>query len=581
MKFFGILFSSILLSYIYVINGDFLGDDVGRILFNQELLSYKSALTGDLGDRPFLMLIMTFISKVFGVKTVYYRLFGIFVHALVSYQLYKFILELNFDSNAQNKNLIAKSVAMVFALHPLHSQMITTTIQSGVTLSALFGMEAIKYFYRGLHYKKNYICSIGSFFLGILFKPNLSFIPIFFSIYHEKIRTSLVKKIVLIFSFFLLLLLPVGFYLLLEKNIQHNAVSPLQYFFIQTEAVFVYFKLMLVPVGLKYLYDFYPPQDILSNSYWSFFIAHILFILTVLKLLKDKLLRFLFIGFYISFLPESSFFPIKHFAFEHRTYFPMIYLFLFIGTAIIKLNFKIKYKRLFMIFIIGICSIYFVLNQIRNFQIKYYGTWGLHTLENTISDHFANFALSISLARGNVFEVEKFIDNYNIVYPDHDYKILKEAYNYYFDKYHKKDISKYLVSFCYALRNPALRTHTRYYINKLILSEFAHDNDNIEQLVLIEKTLSFQMRILFQRKDYYKDYINNYLTLTAFLMSEPLGDKFKGIDYANYLKAKAILFYYFGKKYENLESEIMKELEKDPKSEVLIKSIELIKQKKI
>ena len=66
IKIIGLIFISLLCSYFFVLNNGFLGDDYTRIFINPELLSFKTAIGGELRDRPLLMLSMWLDRQIFG-----------------------------------------------------------------------------------------------------------------------------------------------------------------------------------------------------------------------------------------------------------------------------------------------------------------------------------------------------------------------------------------------------------------------------------------------------------------------------------------------------------------------------------
>ncbi len=580
-KLFFFIFSSVLISYLYILNGDFLGDDIDRIAFNPELRSFWTALTGQLCDRPLLILIVTAISKLTANSVLWFRLFSITVHTLVSIQIYQFILELTEKNKNNLKNIIALICAFIFALHPLNNQAISMSIQMGVLLSGLFGLISIRYFFRGISRVSdpNFKKSVFFFLLGILSKPNLTFLPLFFLLNKDKIQNKNDNRIKILSAFFTLLLIPVLFYFYGMRNVQTNTISPFTYFMTQWEVLFTYFKLMILPYGLKFLYDFETPVKVWESLNWFYLLAHISIISIAILRLPSRLLIVLFLGFYISFLPESSFFPINHLAFEHRTYFPLIFLFLFIGCYLIHINFKNQFQNLLIIIGVGIGISYLILNQNRNMDIKRYGTWALHTLNHSVNYDYHNFMFSFLLMRaGNLDEVEPLVRKYQDLFKDKDYDILADMYNYY--KFPEKKI-EYFEKFIVHLDRSNLNNYTRLFINKILIEEFAHQNENINQMIKIEKTLSQQLELFSSQPQSFPGQMNNYYTLSNFLLSPSRIDSYKRSDYLSYLKTKANLKIYFNQNFENLEKDIENELQKNPYQDELKISLDRIKKMNI
>lgn len=573
MKIFISLFSICFLSYYYVINGDFIGDDVGRILFNPELFSFKDAIFGDLGDRPLLMFFMTALNKLFGMNVIAFRIFSIFIHSLVGYQLYKFILELNDSKDAHIANTVSFSLAALFCCHPLNNQVITTAIQAGVLLSGLFGLLTLRYFNQSDNSKVSLIKIYFFYFLGVISKSNIIFIP--FSIFFSEKFKGIKEKKKLLLGFLIISIIPAIYYLFFNKNVQQYTVGFLKYFLVQNEVLFVYFKLILFPKNLQFLYDFNVPKDVFFNINWLLFLAHIFLIFIVIKYLKSAKLKWIFISFYLSFVPESSFFPIQHLAFEHRTYFALIFFTLFWGVLFAdKVNkANLKFFR-FSVLTVGV--IYLFLNQERNLDVKRYRDWALANLQHSSQYSFNNYQFTYLLMRaGNIEEVRPYIEKYELEFKSESYDVLRDMLYYFEKKYDKEYITNL---FFKRLQEDSLTTNARFFVNKFMLEEIAHKSIDFSLLSNLEKTLALQLRIFFKNKQMFKSIISNYFSLVEFLNRPEMIDKFK-LDEVNFLKSKVLVCYYFDKKCDGLALELDTQLGKNPDSKLLKRLDELLRQK--
>lgn len=572
-KLLGLLFLSTLISYAYVLNGDFIGDDIDRIVLNPELRSFFWALTGGLADRPLLMLIITSISKVFGKEVVVFRLFSIFLHSLVALQIYKTTLEINEFSENVLKKQIAFFAAVMFALHPLNSQTITTAIQLGVIMAGLFGLLAFKYFFRGISDtgKSNLLKSAVYFLLGILSKPNLIFLPIIFAVNYKKINGNFYKRIKFLSIYILILLVPIFYYFLFKRNIQYNKYPPIAYFLIQAEVLFTYFKLMAVPTGLKYFYDFNLPYNLESpfeiffSINWLYIFAHLLIIVVAYFKLPSRLLWTLFLCFYLTFLPESSFFPINHLAFEHRTYFSLIFLSIFLGSWMIHLNLNATFKRLISIGTIAIGILYIMLNQGRNAEIKRWGTWAAHTLNHSVNHEYSNFSMAFLLARSKNFELlEPISQKYLTLFPDKNYDVIVDFIGFYKNS-EKREF--YLNKFIEHLENKNLNFTARIILIKVIFEEFAQKTNSIDELAKIEIALSHQLGFLFGNGNpLVLAGRQAYAGIASFLL---INDQFKKKYPIQFLKVKVLSHLYYNKKFDHLEEDVVAELEKEPQNLML------------
>lgn len=584
LKLFGLLFGATLISYAYVLNGDFIGDDIDRIVLSPELRSYLWSLTGGLADRPLVMLIVTSISKAFGKEVIAYRLFSILLHSLVALQIYKTTLELNDSSENVLKKQIAVFTAFMFVLHPLNSQSITTAIQVGVILSGLFGLLAFKYFFRGISdtTKTNLRRSTGYFLLGILSKPNLIFLPIIFALNYKKIDGNTFKRLKYLSIYILITLIPLFYYFLFKRNVQYNKYPPIAYFLTQTEVLFTYFKLMVLPTGLRYFYDFNIPYDlnstygVFSSLNWLYFFAHVLIITVAYFKLPTRLLWTLFICFYLSFIPESSFFPINHLAFEHRTYFSLIFLFLFLGSWIIHLDLNATFGRLILIGTVAISLFYIILNQGRNVEIKRWGTWAAHTLNHSVNHEYSNFSMAFLLARSKNFELlEPISQRYLALFPDKNYDVVTDFIGFY--KYPEKR-EYYLNKFIGHLENNSLNFTARIIVIKVIFEEFAQKSNSLVQLVKIETTLSNQLDFLFGNGNPLVIAGRQaYAGMASFLLTN---EQFKKDYPIQFLKVKALSHLYYNKKFDHLEEDVAIALKQEPQNLMLQKLKKMLDSKR-
>ena len=145
MKFILPTFVLVLLSYAMAINTGLLGDDITWIVDGTELKTLWNAIIGTLADRPLLMTLIWLQKSIYGLYPMYLRIANIGIHTLASWQLFKLIQEVTPLPDV-NKTKIAAIAAVLFAIHPLHSQTLMITIQTGVTLAGLFGILSFRYF---------------------------------------------------------------------------------------------------------------------------------------------------------------------------------------------------------------------------------------------------------------------------------------------------------------------------------------------------------------------------------------------------------------------------------------------------
>lgn len=566
-----------LLGYFYALNGDFIGDDIGRILENAELNSLKTALSGELRDRPLLMFSVWLDKTLFGLSPFFMRLENLVFHAGVGTQLYLLINE--FLKNL--KKVIPPEfiflLCALFIVHPLHNQTITMVIQRGVLFSSFAALISIRHFLKYLNELSLQSLYLSCLFLilGMLSKQNIIFIPFFYLfILFGVYRKSKINFNWTVGGIMAPLIIPVFFYFISGANIQkaEMTISPLSYFLVQTQVLFVYLKLMILPVGLKFSYDFYPPTHIFPNVFWIYFSIHVFLFSFIYKALKESWARLWFISIYLAFLPETGFFPIMHLAFEHRTYIPMLFIFIFLSVLFSSLD-EQKQKKICTFFPI-IIILFLGLNQLRNREIKNINEWKLHTLEHSVSGHAINFKFSTDLmAAGYSKQLKNIITKYDELYPDIAiYRILDEIYQYYIGD--KSNI--HIANAALLLANTELPSNQRVYINAFFLKMLGGPEVSLEEHLVLEDLLSRQHKIFFQNKEQYKIYTGYYQSETPTLVLALDNNlQLKAKYYFQYLKMRAILKYYYAKPDGELKELITLELKKDPSNKTLIRLREM------
>lgn len=568
---FSFCFIATLLSYLIVLHADFIGDDVSRILLNKEIISIKTALTGDLGDRPILMLVISLIYKAFGnLDTIYYRVVGIFFHILAAMQLYFLLLEINVNSESENKHRVAFFVTLLFCLHPLHNQVITTSIQMAVSMSAFLGIYSFRIFRKNIDDLKwsKFLGSWVLLLLAFLTKPIISFLPFLYLGYWKRINLKWHKKIVLYSFYFLLLFIPIVYYKFFGKNIQNTKVKAFEYFLIQTEVWVSYFKLIILPINLKFLYDRERILNFLDLSKWIYLIGHVIFLYLCHKVTKNRILFYILLCVYISFLPESGFFSIYHLAFEHRTYMPLIFIFIWLGTFLIQNKNVEKLEKIPLILMSGLSVVYLLINQNRNFEVKTYRSWAINTLEQSDSYHYSNYLFCYLLARnGHYDDVAKFVTMYQEKYKDMDYFILKDIVAFF--KSPIRERTTWLGVFLNYANSTNITNHGRYFVNKVLIDDISNNTKQLDDLVLIGKILSYQLKIFFTFP-LFKPFIEKYVYLNSFLLDSVNSENVKRIDPETYFALRASRVGYLGYQDKSLLSEIVEALKKNPTSTVFL-----------
>jgi uncharacterized membrane protein YqjE len=376
-----ILAISILCVYGHTLNVPFYLDDYPSIVDN--LIIHQLNINNIWNYAPFRL--VTYVSFALNyyfhqLDVTGYHLVNIFIHFCVGYGIYYFVSVLIRIPTVNSRISIAVQdylpflSALIFVLHPLHTQAVTYIVQRLASLAALFYIFSIAFYIHARlleksDFKKYILFSIAmvSVVLALFTKENsatlMIIIPFIELAFFQKSTSSrlmiIVSILITIFAFWML-------YASI-RNINPFSLSHIDtftrlgtdtprttYFFTQLKIIWIYIRLFFFPVGLHLDYDI-PP----ATADWNVLLAlicHILVIVCAFFIRKQKPIIFLSVLFYyISHLIESSILPIKDFCFEHRAYLPNIGL--SILCAYISIDIIVNsHKTIFRYVLIGILT---------------------------------------------------------------------------------------------------------------------------------------------------------------------------------------------------------------------------------
>lgn len=375
--FFLITFLSLVLLYYPQLNGDFIGDDIGRIKDLPEN-HFFTILYKFLGDRPLLVTAMWLDRAIFGFDVFGMKLENLFIVSCLFIMARILIDEVATYFSLTINPWFRDLVLFFFAIHPLNTQAFGHVIQRGALLATLFGMLATYLILKSKGSPKKLSWKIGLLFwcLALMAKPNIAFLPIWWGII---LWMGGDKKNILYLAIYLLMLfIPYAGYEWGGFNPQSgaDAISHWQYFLTQARVLLVYFKLLIWPSPLYFIYNFKSsmPDEIFPGV--LLWLGYISLIGVLLYKIQNKGIKVFLLGGFLAFIPESSFFRIIHVIFEHRTFTP----FLFFLSGLTFINIKLNKKVVTSVFLI-LFTVYGIVTYNRSLVAQKYESWALHDFE--------------------------------------------------------------------------------------------------------------------------------------------------------------------------------------------------------
>jgi len=380
-------------SFINTFQNPFLWDDPGRIvengyikrlynlplLFNSKYLSYFRETT----YRPFYTLTLFINYRFSQLNVCGWRIFNIFLHVLNTILIY-FLIRYIFENKT-----ISSITALIFAVHPIHTEAINVAVYRTELLACLFFVGSLFLYLKSIKNikirKGFYLLSIFIFILALCSKEIAAPLPliIILYIYFFSQRKERKKLLVSVLPFFLIVLIWIviarGFELpgkFVGKHELYYGSSfgsklHLRVLLSMGASILRYIGISFFPINLVIIY----PQEIenftpTSKEIFSFLIL-IAILIASLKIKKfSKEASFSIFYFFICLLPISQIIPFSVVYGERWLYIPSLGFCLFVAVLFKRLFFDKNLKRLGIILLISITCFYFFVTIVRNREWK-------------------------------------------------------------------------------------------------------------------------------------------------------------------------------------------------------------------
>jgi tetratricopeptide (TPR) repeat protein len=398
--YYAIIGTAAFLVYWNALSNDFVFDDESVVLGDPTITSlsnipkYFTAQEGfhKVIGRYFRPVISTSYAidyALYGLKPFGYHLTNVIIHVINSLLFY-YLLLLIFNTvkpekQAFNLQYILLFAALLFAVHPIHTEAISWV--SGRTDSLSFTFFLISFIFYLKYSAKSktslIVLSLVSYILSLLAKEMSVTLPaliILFDFIVLKLSWDNIKKKIPVYSTFVVLtILYLFFRYLVLKDVPQRETY---FYFYDKDSITViltmlqtiplYFRLLIVPVGLLYHYNGYLP---FISSFADFnVIFSLIFILFMLAAAfyfykKIPLVSFGILFFFISLLPVLNIVPTMNFMAERFLYSSSISLSLF-GAAFWLQYYSAKNKNFISVSFALVILIFSYLTISRNIDWK-------------------------------------------------------------------------------------------------------------------------------------------------------------------------------------------------------------------
>ena len=364
-------------AYANSLTGKFIWDDEYLVANNFYITSFKNLpmiFTKDIGlgaftqygsYRPFQMLTYMIDYSVWGLNVTGYHLTNTLLHILVALAVYWLITILF------NKRTISFFTAILYVIHPVHTEAVSYISGRADSLAALFMLLSIIFYITQLRANTVFISilMILSYIVAILSRENALILPILLVLYHYVFKSKVKIK-----PFLTIVSIVFGYIVLRTLVLKSISFPGLNFniLFLRIPGLFVaiinYLRLLFLPFNLHMDYGnaIFHLTDLRAIS--GLAITSLLILYIFQKRNNNRLVSFSIAWFFINLLPVTNIYPaqISYMA-EHWLYLPCMGFALAVASVLYGILNTTKKYRIFTYIFIGIYfSFYFYLTVRQN-----------------------------------------------------------------------------------------------------------------------------------------------------------------------------------------------------------------------
>jgi tetratricopeptide (TPR) repeat protein len=292
-------------------------------------------------SRPLVGLSLAINYAMSGADLWSYHLFNIAMHILASLTLFgvvrrTLLTERLKDRFGNASTGLALAVALIWLVHPLHTESVTYLIQRSETMCGLFYLLTLYCMIRGHSGRRSalwYTAAVLSCAAGMASKQVMVTAPIMVAIYDviffsDSWKQTLKRRASLYVGLAFTWIILVAVVRAASAN-QESAgfnlkqLTPLSYLATQFGVIVYYLRLSLWPYDLCIDYG-WPVAHDASRIVPFALVIGILCLLTLIALKRRPEVGFLGVWFFLILAPTSSIMPILDLAVEHRTYLSLV-----------------------------------------------------------------------------------------------------------------------------------------------------------------------------------------------------------------------------------------------------------------
>jgi len=318
-------------------------DDFVGIVNNYSIrdLSHLSDMWAHEPTRFVTSLTFAFNYKLGGFNVIGFHLLNLMIHVATAVLVWQLI-----NLISSKDRWLSFSTAAIFLVHPLATQSVNYLYQRGVLLVAFFYVLSLVLYIKSIQEKKKalYAASLLCVILSFFCKENAVSLPVMIVLYQwyfgeeEKFPWKRIGP-----YFLTLLVFPIVWLmprLSTIKDFFHgtsNGMSVTDYALTQSRVILTYLKLLIVPLHQRIEYDYTLVTRLDVPTFLSISLIGALIAIAFVLRQRFRLMSFGVLWFFLTLMPESSFWPNNDLVYEHRAYLPLVGFAIFLSTLIFSL----------------------------------------------------------------------------------------------------------------------------------------------------------------------------------------------------------------------------------------------------
>jgi tetratricopeptide (TPR) repeat protein len=345
-----ILFVSFIV-YLPSMTGEFILDDIPLVQKNpfirevQPMISYLAQEDGVIEGvdrdpwhtgyyRPLVQVTYLMDYKAWGLNPRGFRLTNLIFHILTCFLAFRLILMLLGEAGA------ALWAALLFALHPLHTETVSWIISRNNVLVTLFSLASFYLYVKGWEEWRRWprVLSLLAFVLAVSSKEFGLMLLFVLFLYHRFLSPPKRGLRYEISSYIPYLIIVIA-YVTLRKSITGSVVTPLAWdglwksLYFSPLLIIINLRLIFFPYGLHSFILHYPDR---TGLIWFSGLGLLLILLFLWRTRKNRLLSFSVLSFSAALFPVLNIVPISSASLVSMRwlYFPMSFLMIGIGCVI-------------------------------------------------------------------------------------------------------------------------------------------------------------------------------------------------------------------------------------------------------